>query len=276
MQRRDRRRCSRTAGSPSCLGSASAVVAHPGRSCQSRAALDRAFDTAASQRDRRTAVTKRGRPARSRWSRTAGERAAGGHHRRRRLALHVGVLEAEQPGRPEQPRRHPDDHPDRVQPVVARRTGPASGRGHAPRAPRTRTPPAGCRAGWRSPGRRCRRARAAPSAMSPHVQLDQGVGQVAAGVRGRVLGQLDRVHVDPGQLGGDRLGDGARAGAQLDHQRPVRAAVIIGRSRSIAQPVITSVSGRGTKTPGPTSSVEVAEVGPTGQVLQRDPRAPAA
>ena len=36
----------------------------------------------------------------------------------------------------------------------------------------------------------------------------------------------------------------------------------LGRSRSIAQPVITSVSGRGTKTPGPTVQLDVPEVGP--------------
>lgn len=42
------------------------------------------------------------------------------------------------------------------------------------------------------------------------------------------------------------------------------------RAASMAQPVTTSVSGRGTNTPGPTSSLEPSEPGPSGEVLQRD------
>ena len=47
------------------------------------------------------------------------------------------------------------------------------------------------------------------------------------------------------------------------------------RRRSTAQPVITSVSGRGTKTPGSDGELQVPEVGSTGQVLQRHPLGPA-
>src|SRR3954468_21109703 len=48
-----------------------------------------------------------------------GEPAVGGYDGRRALALHVGVLEAEQPGRLEQPGRHLHEHADGVEAVLS-------------------------------------------------------------------------------------------------------------------------------------------------------------
>ena len=108
--------------------------------------------------------------------------------------------------------------------------------------------------------------------MSPYLQLDACVGEVPRRVGGLVLRQLDRVHLGPGELVGYRS---AMAPEPVQSSTTTGALsvrhVIIGRSRSIAQPAITSVSGRGTNTPGPTSSSR-SEVRPSGQVLQRDPR----
>ena len=105
------------------------------------------------------------------------------------------------------------------------------------------------------------------------VQLDQRVGQVAPGVRARPRTARPR---------------GCRPGSarwrwpwrwrrtRCPARRPAAGGdrVVISASASIAQPVITSVSGRGTNTPGPTSTVDPAEVRPAGQVLQRHPLGP--
>ena len=72
-------------------------------------------------------------------------------------------------------------------------------------------------------------------------------------------------------LVGDRLGDRSGPGAQVDDHRPGRASRSSAHC-SIAQPASSSVSGRGTKTPGPDRELDVAEVRRAGQVLQRLPR----
>ena len=41
----------------------------------------------------------------------------------RRLALHVGVLDTDEAGGPEQPGRGVGDYPDRVQPILPREQG---------------------------------------------------------------------------------------------------------------------------------------------------------
>src|SRR3984885_15266626 len=54
--------------------------------------------------------------------------------------------------------------------------------------------------------------------------------------------------------GTSRARDSAIAPDPVPRSTATGSATFIARSRSMAQPVITSVSGRGTKTPGPTSS----------------------
>ena len=46
------------------------------------------------------------------------------------------------------------------------------------------------------------------------------------------------------------------------------------RAAAIAAPATSSVSGRGTKTPGPTGQLEIAKRRPAGEVLQRHPLRP--
>ena len=162
--------------------------------------------------------------------------------------------------------------PDRVQPVVPGEQGQRGSWSRASGATERR-PPGGCRAGWRSPGRLCRRARPGRPPCR-HVQLDQGVGQVAPAYAAASGDDLDGVDVEPGS---------ARWRSPWRSPRsPVHSSTTTGGApacersstqSSIAQPVITSVSGRGTNTPGPTST-SMAEVGAAGQVLQRNPGCP--
>ena len=92
--------------------------------------------------------------------------------------------------------------------------------------------------------------------MSPSSTVDRGVARLGAG-DGVVPGPLDRAGVAldggdarAGVLVRDRQRDRARPDAQVDDDRARRCPA----SRSSAQPVSCSVSGRGTKTPGPTAS----------------------
>ena len=164
----------------------------------------------------------------------------------------VGVLEAEQSAGPQQPGRDRASAPGWRRGRRRRRTAPRSGRGRGPRAPPRRTRPAGCRAGWRSPGR-------------PAVEHVQGVGHVAdvaarrrcrPGSGGRTrrppARPRRRSHVEQGSSVRQRLGDRPGARCTGPPRPPAGAsAATAARSRSIAQPVITSVSGSRHEDAGP-------------------------
>ena len=207
--------------------------AHPASNSRSRSSGERAGRHRS--RVRRTAVTNRGRPVRSRWSRTAlnapvAKTTAGADSPCTSACSKQSSPPVAAAGR--RPGSAPGSRPGRRR----RRTAPRSGRGRAPRGRPRRTPPAGCRAGWRSPGRPCRLSRAGRRPCRRRAAR-RGCRPGCGGVRGRLGRTLDRVRRRPAvQLVGDRLGDRARAGAQLHHPRRRRRSAISGRSRSIAQP----------------------------------------
>ena len=58
------------------------------------------------------------------------------------------------------------------------------------------------------------------------------------------------------------------------HRSTTTGASPAARAASMARPATTSVSGRGTKTPGPTSELELPEARPAGEVLQREAGGP--
>jgi hypothetical protein len=165
-------------------------------------------------------------PARSAWSRTSRQRPARPKTAGTRSPWESACSQPTSPPgaaaarRCAPPRARCPGRPPRT-------TARSAGRARAPPGRRSRTPPPGCTAGWRGPrppsrrGRRRRRGVAGP-------QVDAGAGQVAPRVRERLLGELHRVHPRPRRLVGDRLGDGARPGAQVDEHRLLDA----GRTRS--------------------------------------------
>ena len=85
-------------------------------------------------------------------------------------------------------------------------------------------------------------------------QVDPGAGEVAHRPAVGALVELDGVHPGLGHLGGDRQRDGTGPGAEVDDDGFAAAPRATARAASTAQPASTSVSGRGTKTPGPTAS----------------------
>ena len=101
--------------------------------------------------------------------------------------------------------------------------------------------------------RRCRRGRRTPSTASPSRRSTPvPAARLALGVAERVGGSSSTACTSASRhLVGDGRGDRARPGAQVDHHRRRRRA---DRACSIAHPASSSVSGRGTKTPGPTAS----------------------
>ena len=105
------------------------------------------------------AVVNRGRPARSRWSRTSVQRPVAVEHRRHRLALDVGVLDARALPRAGAVRRRGPPAPGSRRDRRRRRTAPGAGRGRGLPGRPTPRPRAGRTAGCRRRRRRCRPGR---------------------------------------------------------------------------------------------------------------------
>ena len=199
------------------------------------------------------AVVQRGRPARSRWSRTSDHRPARGEDARRGLALHVRVLGADHPAGTQQPRRDALQDPQRVEPVVPGEQRQVRGRGRGPPPRRTRRPPAGCRAGCTAPRRRCRRGR------RTRRPCRRGAG------RRPVPARLRAAHspaASPSSTACTSAAGTSVATASATAPEPVQRSTTTGArpasstawAASTPQPASSSVSGRGTNTPGPTAS----------------------
>ena len=193
-----------------------------------------------------------------------------GEDRRRRLALDVGVLApTSPPGRAAG--RRVGHHADRIEAIVAgpqRQLRVVVARLGVDRLLRLERD---VRRVARPPRRRCRPGRRRRSAMSPWRRSTPVPARLRSAQPCAASPSSTACTVACGHLVGHRQRDGAGAGAQVDHDRRRRAAPA---RRSIAQPAITSVSGRGTKTPGPDREVEVAEAGDAGEVLQWLARGP--
>ena len=108
-----------------------------------------------------------------------GPASGGGQHRRDRLALDVGVLDAEHSPGPEQLRRRGRPAPGSRRGRRRPRTAPGAGRGRGPRGRPTPRPRAGRTAGCRPRRRRCRARSSKAVTKSPEPQVDAGAGEVA-------------------------------------------------------------------------------------------------
>ena len=191
-----------------------------------------------------------------------------GEHRRRGLPLRVGVLDADHASGREQQGCPHLDHADRVEAVVAapQREGGVVVTGLD---------------GHRLPGleRDVRRVadddvdRAGQvverGAQVSEPQVDAGAGEVDRRVAVGAVVHLDRVHPRGGHLVGDGLGDGARAGAEVDDHW------LVERTRLLDRPAGEQL-GLGSRHEDARShdQLDVAEVGLAGQVLQRLARGP--
>ena len=169
------------------------------------------------------AVVNRGRPARSRWSRTSVQRPVAVEDGRHGVALDLGVLDPEHSPGPEQHRGADRQHPDRVEAVGAREQREVRvvvARFRSDRLPRLQ--------------RDVRRVadhhvdgagqvvEGGEGVAQP--QVHAGAGQVARGPAVGRLVELDGMHLGVRHLVGDRLGDRAGAGAEVDHDRRLEGA----------------------------------------------------